>query len=431
MTPKGVIMMKQEILTMSQNDIKRLHIIQKVVEKSVKQIEAAKVLNLSDRQVRRLQRRVEQHGASGVKHGSCGKRSRNATDEKQKEKILGLYRSKYERFGPTLACEKLLGKDKIRISRESLRQWLMAEGLWEKKRKGREHRQWRERKSHYGEMVQMDGSHHDWLEGRGPKIVLIGYIDDATSRVYGRFYDQEGTIPAMDSFKKYVKSYGIPASIYLDRHAAYKCKGRPSIAQELAGEEPLSEFERVLKELGVEVIHAMSPEAKGRVERLFRTLQDRLVKEMRLEGIKTLQEANDYLDKYWAGFNKRFSVQAREDEDLHRRMTKMVRLESVFCFRRAHILRNDFTVADQRKLYQVLDTAHVREVEVQENLDGQIKIVGNGRCLRYKEIHQRQKAEKVKKKPGSKRRQPDGGHPWRSMYKPKTGRFNFAENRTF
>lgn len=424
-------MMTQEILTMSQKDIKRLHIIQKVVEKSVKQVEAAKVLNLSDRQIRRLQRRVEEQGAKGIKHGSCGKRSRNATDEKQKEKILGVYRNKYENFGPTLACEKLLEKDKIRISRETLRHWLIEEGLWQKRKKGREYRQWRERKGHCGQMVQMDGSHHDWLEGRGSKLVLIGYIDDATSRVYGRFYEQEGTMPAMDSFKRYVKRYGIPASIYLDRHAAYKCKGKPNIAQELSGEEPLSEFERVLKELGVEVIHANTPEAKGRVERLFRTLQDRLVKELRLQKAKCLEEANRVLEGYLPEFNKRFSIMAREGEDLHRRLSKDIRLESIFCYKQVRVMRNDFTIAHQRKLYQVLDASYVREAEVQENLDGEIKIVANGRSLKYKVIEQRDREEETSKvKPGLTRHKPPSNHPWKTN-RLETGRFNFAEKRTF
>ncbi len=424
-------MNRKDILTMSQKDIKRLHIIQKVVEKSLRQVEAARILKLSDRQVRRIQRRVEEHGANGIKHGSCGKRSRNATDEKFKEKVLGLYRNKYERFGPTLASEKLLGKDKVRISRESLRKWLIEEGLWQRQRKGRGHRQWRQRKSHCGEMVQMDGSHHDWLEGRGPRLVLMGYIDDATGRVFGRFYEYEGTIPAMDSFKRYIHRYGIPTSLYLDRHSTYKNSGKPSLEEQLAGEEPLSEFERVLKELGVEVIHANTPQAKGRVERLFRTLQDRLVKELRLEGAKNIQEANDCLDRYLPEFNRRFSITATETGDLHRGLSKVIRLESIFCFRRAHTLRNDFTVADQRKLYQVLERTQAKEVEVQENLDGQIKLVAHGRYLKYKEIQQRPMVEKPKERPGGKRRTPVSGHPWRSSYKQRTGRFNFAENRTF
>ena len=416
-------------ILMGQEDIKRLHVVQKVIEKGLKQIEAAKVLDLSDRQIRRVIKRVKEQGSKGIKHSSIGKRSKNATDERQKEKIIGLYRSKYERFGPTLACEKLLEKDKIRISRETLRQWLIVEGVWQKKRKGREHRQWRERKGHCGEMVQMDGSHHDWLEGRGPRVVLIGYIDDATSRVYARFYEQEGTLPAIDSLKRYVKRYGIPTSIYLDRHAAYKCKGVPSIAQQLAQEEPLSEFERVLKELSVEVIHANSPQAKGRVERLFRTLQDRLVKELRLEEINSLEGANKFLDGYLLEFNKRFSIEAENSDDLHRRLSKGVRLESIFCYKYRHVLRNDFTVAHHKKLYQVLDKAQVREVEVQENLDGANKIIGNGRNLRYKKIDKRVVIERPVQKPGSKRRVVPKDHPW--GYKPKTGRFNFAENRTF
>ena len=423
-------MMLKDILTMSQRDIKRLHVIQKVVEKSLKQAEAAKVLGLSERQVRRLKKRVKAKGAEGIKHGSCGKRSRNAMDEKAREKILGLYRNKYERFGPTLACEKLFERDKVRISRETLRQWLMQEGLWHNRNKAQIHRQWRERKSHCGQMVQMDGSHHDWLEGRGAKLVLIGYIDDATSRVYARFYEQEGTWPAMDSFKRYVRRYGIPMSIYLDRHAAYKSKGKPSIAQQLAGEEPLSEFERVLKELEVEIIHANSPQAKGRVERLFKTLQDRLVKELRLAGAKNLQGANQCLEGYLPGFNKRFSVMAVNPEDLHRPIPKGCRLESIFCYKRSHVLRNDFTVADQRKFYQVLDKTHAKEVEVQENLDGQVRLMAGDRYLKYKEIQQRPVKEVVRKKPGSKRRLPSSAHPWRS-FKPKTGHFNFAENRTF
>lgn len=422
-------MNEKDIFMMSQRDVKRLHIIQKVIEKELSQVEAAKILGLSDRQVRRISQRVEKEGAGGIKHGSCGKPSRNLTEETQKERILGIYRSCYEKFGPTLASEKLLEKDKIRISRETLRKWLIAEGLWQRRKKGRAHRQWRERKGHCGQMVQMDGSHHDWLEGRGPKLVLIAYIDDATSRVYGRFYEQEGTWPAMDSFKRYVRTYGIPASIYLDRHAAYKCKGNPSIAQQLAGEIPLSEFERLLKELEVDVIHANTPQAKGRVERLFKTLQDRLVKELRLAGIKTLEEANRCLDGYLPGFNERFSVTASNGEDLHRPLPKGMRLGGIFCFKRPHVLRNDFTVMDQSRFYQVLDKTPAREVEVQENLDGAVKIVANGRCLRYKEISQRARKEVPKKKPGSKRRMPGSGHPW--AYQQQTGRLNFAEIRTF
>ena len=165
-------------------------------------------------------------------------------------------------------------------------------GFWKKRRKLSGFRQWRPRKECFGQMVQMDGSHHDWLEGRGPKLVLMGYIDDATNRTYGRFYDYEGTLPAMDSFREYVKKYGLPMSVYLDRHTTYKSSKKLTEWDEVEGIEFLSQFERALKELDVEVIHALSPQAKGRIERLFGVLQDRLVKEMRLAGITTKEQAN-------------------------------------------------------------------------------------------------------------------------------------------
>ena len=167
-------------------------------------------------------------------------------------------------------------------------------------------------------MVQMDGSHHDWFEGRGPYCVLMSYIDDATGKVSGRFYEYEGTIPAMDSFKRYIQKNGLPMSVYLDRHTTYKSTAKASIEEVLNEEVPLSEFERALKELEVKVIHATSPQAKGRVERLFRTLQDRLVKEMRLRGIRTIQEGNGFLKQYLPVYNRRFSVAPREEDDLHR-----------------------------------------------------------------------------------------------------------------
>jgi len=421
-------MNEKGILTMGHKDIKRLHVIQKVIENNLSQVQAGQMLGLSDRQVRRMVRRVEAHGAAGIKHASCGQRSRNAINERQKEKILRIYHGKYPGFGPTLAREKLLELDKIRISRETLRKWLIGKGSWQAKVKKRAHRQWRERKSHCGQMVQMDGSHHDWLEGRGPKLVLMGYIDDATNRIYARFYPYEGTIPAMDSFKRYVRRYGVPISVYLDRHTTYKNSGQPTLEDQLAGQERLSEFERVLQELGVEVIHANTPQAKGRIERLFKTLQDRLVKELRLSRAQNMEEANACLDQYLPQFNKRFSMTAIGQGDLHRPLTKGMRLEKIFCFKRQHRLRNDFTIVHQRQLYQILERTGATAVEVRENLDGAIRMVFNGRDLRYKKIDQ--KPEVAKPKPGSKRRIPAQRHPWR-RYKQETGHFNFAEKRTF
>ena len=183
------------------------------------------------------------------------------------KEVIGLYQETYLGFGPTLFQEKLWQRDGIKIDKETLRKWLIEEELWKKRRKGREHRHWRERKAYFGEMIQMDGSHHDCLEGRGPELVIMAYIDDATNTAFARFYDYEGTIPAMDSFKAYIEQYGIPQCLYLDRHSTYKSTGSLIIEEELEGKrEPQSQFERAMDELGVDVIHANSPQAKGRME---------------------------------------------------------------------------------------------------------------------------------------------------------------------
>jgi len=302
------MMAGEDMIMARQGELKRLHVIQKVLERVIKQVEAAEILSLSGRQIRRIVKRIRREGSRGIIHRSRGRPSNRRISHKLKEKVINFYRTQYKDFGPTLASEKLLERNGIQISDETLRMWLLETGDWRKTRRHRRHRQWRERKHHCGEMVQMDGSHHDWFEGRGAWCVLMGYIDDATGRVFGRFYDYEGTIPAMDSFKRYIKKYGLPLSVYLDKYKTYKSTAKPSIQDELNDVEPLSDFERALRELGVEVKHANSPQAKGRIERLFGTLQDRLVKEMRLRGIRTLEEANAFLEEYLPIYNRRFCV---------------------------------------------------------------------------------------------------------------------------
>lgn len=228
----------------------------------------------------------------------------------------------------------------------------MEMGEWKKGRKSRAHRSWRQRKGHKGEMVQMDGSHHDWYEGRGGKTVLMGYIDDATSEVYGRFYYYEGTMPAMDSFRRYIEINGLPMCIYVDRHTTYKSTSK---GLDESGEEFLSEFGRAVKEMEVELHHAYSPQAKGRVERLFRTFQDRVVKDMRLRRIKNNEEANYFLEEYLPEYNRRFSVKAREGGDLHRPLPKGMDSRRVLCMKSERVFRNDFTIAYESNLYQILD----------------------------------------------------------------------------
>ena len=409
-------MAREEMIMASPKELRRLHVIRKVLDGAIKQIEAGEVLFLSSRQICRMVKRVKWEGDRGIVHRSRGRPSNRGYADKVKDQAIRLYREKYRGFGPTLAAEKLWEREGMGFSDETLRGWLIESGDWKKSRKRRVHRQWRERKEHYGEMVQMDGSHHDWLEGRGPCCVLMGYVDDATGRGFGRFYEYEGTGPAMDSFRQYIEGHGIPLSVYLDKHTTYKSTGEPTIAEQLEGVGPLSEFERALKELGVEVIHAHSPQAKGRIERFFGTLQDRLVKEMRLRGIQTLEEANRFLDEFLAPYNERFAVAPAGPGDLHRKIPSRLDLNQILCVKADRALRNDFTVAYQGKLYQIEDHIRASKVKVHERLDGSIAMMYKHRPLRFKEIARRPAREK-RSFPKSQKKVsiPPPDHPWRNF----------------
>ncbi|MEI6845892.1 MAG: ISNCY family transposase [Candidatus Firestonebacteria bacterium] len=388
-------MTEKEVIAMSQRELVRVHVIQQVMEKKITQVEAGEKIGLSDRQVRRIVKRVKLEGAKGIAHRLRGRESPHKLKESIRKQVLKLYDEKYEGFGPTLATEKLYERDGIKISDETLRHWLLKEGKWQK-RKSRKHRQWRVRRSCFGEMEQFDGSEHDWFEGRGPKCVLLGYIDDATNKRYSRFYEYEGLKPGMDSLGRYIKKNGIPLSLYLDRHAAYKSKGKPTIEDELNNRQAMSQFERAAKELGIRVIHAYSAQAKGRIERDFKTYQDRLVKEMRLEGIKSIEEANKFLPGFLAKHNKRFKFEAASPGDLHRPIPEGLKLSSILCIKKERVLRNDFTVSYENKLYQVLDRLSGRKIVIIESLTGKISLIYKGRELNYKEIVIRPKKEEQK-----------------------------------
>ena len=305
---------------------------------------------------------------------------------------------------------------KIHVSDETLRVWFQEEHIPYKSRKKRPHRQWRERKAHRGEMVQMDGSHHDWFEGRGPLCVLMGYVDDATGTVYARFYEYEGTLPAMDGFKRYIKLYGLPQSAYLDRHSTYKSMAKQSIEEELNDMRPMSHFEKSLAELGVDVIHAYSPQAKGRVERLFGTFQDRVVKEMRLAGVTNITEGNAFLDGYLPEYNRKYAKEAAQKADFHRPVVDKRALDTILSIKTDRALRNDFTIAHNKKLYQIKSNIRAKKVTVEERTDGTMRIIHNGQQLKYQEIVARPIQEKkLAKKPKSLRSwKPSESHPWKS-----------------
>lgn len=406
----------EDIIRMSLRELRRLKVLQSVMDGRITRSAAALMLDLSERHLRRLLKLVRELGDRGVIHRGRGRSSNRRLPEGIKGRVLRLYREKYRDFGPTLAAEKLLEVDGMAVSRETLRQWLMAAGLWEKRRKRRGHRQWRLRRECFGQMVQIDGSHHAWLEGRGSKLVLMGYIDDATNTVYARFYDYEGTIPAMDSFKGYVRKYGLPLSVYLDKHTTYKSNRKLTVEEELDGvSQPMSQFERALDELGVEVIHAHSPQAKGRVERLFGVFQDRVVKEMRLRGIKTREEANAFLREYLPIYNHRFRVIPANKTDVHIKPERYFNLDQFLCLKTERTVRNDNTVAHNKKLYQIEEKIMSRKVTVEERLNGSLYISHNGISLKCREISERPPKANQPEGPRTSRKPviPPRDHPWR------------------
>lgn len=407
---------EKDIVMISRKELKRLHVVKQVVGKGLKQREAAEILGVSCRQVRRIVKRIKTGGEGEIVHKGRGRPSNWRKPQEMKERAIQLYCSKYKGFGPSFAAEKLSEVHAIQLSDETLRLWLMEKGYWKKSRKSRGHRKWRERKAYFGEMVQMDGSHHNWLEGRGPECVLMGYSDDATGTVYCRFYPYEGTMPAMESFRYYIRKYGIPMSLYLDKHTTYKSPAKQTIEDQLNDREPMSQFERAMRDLGVEVIHAHSPQAKGRIERLFKTLQDRLVKEMRLKGIKTIEEANEFLKCYLPRYNKKFAVAPANAGNLHMKVPKGLKLQDILCVRTERTLRNDFTIAHKKRLYQITDNVNAKKVVVQENTNGSMFIIHNGIRLKYKEIttHTEKKLKKSEIDRPIRKYIPPPDHPWRN-----------------
>jgi transposase len=415
-------MIEEDMMKLRARDLRRLRVLHQVLEKRLTQVEAAALLGLTDRHVRRLVQRVRREGDRAVVHRRRGQPSNRRVAAGLKAKVLRLYARHYGDFGPTLAAEKLAERHGIRVSKETLRGWLREQGVDHFGRRPRPHRLWRARKAHVGELVQLDGSHHAWLEGRGPRCVLMGYIDDASSRVWARFYSHEGTWPALDSLFRYVQGYGVPLALYADRHTTYKSPAEPSVADQLEGRLPQSQFERCVADLGSHVIHAQSPQAKGRIERLFGTFQDRLIKEMRLAGIRTLEAANEFLEGYLPHYNARFAVQPAQPGDLHQPMDSEERLHRLLCLKTTRVLRRDWTVAHEGQLYQVHDQVRATQVVVEDRMDGTIRITHQGRALQFQAIT----ARPVKAAPTSPRVyirrkpvKPLPDHPWQKRFLPE------------
>ena len=348
--------------------------------------DAARLLKKSVRQVRRLKKKLQAKGDGALVHGLRGKPSNRRRDAKLRRQTLAAYRKRYSDFGPTFACEKLADEG-LKVGVETLRRWLLAEGLWERKRRRDPHRSRRPRRSCFGELVQMDASIHDWLEGRGDALVLITMIDDATSRVVAKFY-RHGTVEAhMDLLEIWLRKYGRPVAVYTDRHSIFEPheKGQP-----LADPDAETQFGRALRELGIELIRAHSPQAKGRVERSFGTAQDRWVKELRLAKVKTCEQANAVLEKLLPEHNRRFAKRAHKPTDAHRRLGPDHRLESILSIQNERVVSNDYVVRFENRFYQLLPPVYPGErrgrVVIEERLDGSMAIRFGKRYLPYREV---------------------------------------------
>lgn len=410
----------KDIIMVSREELKRLHYVREIEARRLRQVEAAAKLKLSERQMRRIVSRFRCEGERGVIHRLRGRSSNRKIPESVREAVIELYRSKYAGFGPLLLSEKLAEEEQLQISDETLRQWLLGEGLWEARRKKRKHRKWRQRKARFGEMLQLDGSHHAWFEDRAPQCVLMELIDDARSIRFSRFYEYEGTLPALDLLMRYIRVYGIPQSIYLDRHSTYKSQKTLTIEEELSGTKAQSQFERAAGELGIEIIHAKSAPAKGRIERSFKTHQDRLVKEMRLRGISSLAEGNKFLAGYLPKYNKRFSVPAAESGDLHQAVPKGLKLAEILCIKSEHPVRNDWTIVHNKQLYQIVSRTAAKNVEVQDRITGAMYIMHKGCALKYRKIQSRPlQAQKHTKHKERLRMicRPPSTHPWKQAFK--------------
>lgn len=365
---------------------------------------AAEVLQVSYRQAKRIYRRYREEGPPGVVHRNVGRRSHRGLSEEFKARVIERYREEYEDFGPTLAAEKLAQRDRLEVDHETLRRWLIGERLWLPKRQRRQYRSRRERRHRFGELVQFDGSHHDWFEGRAEKCCLMNMVDDATGTTLSFLDEQETTIGAMQLLWAWIRRYGIPQAVYCDRKNAFVLDREPTIEEQLRGITPRSPFESACEKLGIEVIVARSPQAKGRVERNHGVYQDRFVKELRLEGISEIEAANEYLEStYLNEVNCKFAKPPINPEEAHVPLLADQALESIFCFEQQRVVSEDYVLQFERRLFQIQREERRRlpapgtPVTVQKWLDGSLHFLHNNKELLVEEIRQRPKKQEERR----------------------------------
>jgi transposase len=417
---------------MSRRELRRVEVLARVRSKHLRLVDACRLMRVCYRQAKRLWKRYREKGAAGLKHRSAGRPSHRALDTKFRRKVLQLVREKYggpvgERFGPTLAAEHLASEDGLKIDAETLRRWMLAEGLWSRERKRRQHRRRRERKEHFGELVQMDGSFHDWLEGRGPGGCLIDMADDATNHTLARLGEEETIWAVADTLREWIERYGVPLALYVDWKNLYK---RPAtVKEQLRGEEPITQFGRMCKKLEIEIIAANSPQAKGRIERIHGVHQDRLVKKLRRKEITSHRQVNVFLEtEYLPEHNRRFARPPARPEDYHRREPQAAELDRIFRLESLRTIYNDWVVRYENRFFQLQPQsrnyapAH-SEVLVCESRHGTITIEYRGRELEWREIPAPAKpcersvepAQKLTGPTPKRKWVPPADHPWRKL----------------
>ncbi len=410
-----------ELLTMSKQEITRLEALQRIKDKRLTQKEAARLLNLSVRQIKRLYRAYKAQGAKGLISARRGKPSNHQMDAQVEQQVLDLLTEKYEGFGPTLAHEKLTEVHGIAISRESVRQLMIEEGMWKPKRaKKPPVHQMRERRACLGELVQIDGSDHAWFEERGPKCTLLVYMDDATGQLMELWFVPDETFFAYcEASRHYFERYGKPVAFYSDKHGIFRVnQPRP-----LGLSSGLTQFGRAMQELEVQIICANSPQAKGRIERANQTLQDRLVKELRLRGISDMQAGNAYLPEFREDFNRRFAVLPRSSHNAHRPLLKTENLDLILTHQKTGSLSKNLTVQSNHVIYQIQSdrpdyTLRNARVTICENALGAVTILYKNKPLSYTVYHKpTRQAEIVDTKTLDRKIlspiSPPPDHPWR------------------
>ncbi len=400
---------------MSDKELRRGEVLGRVKRGELKLTEAAQLLEISYRQTKRMWRRYATGGTKGLRHGNVGRVSNRAKPVEFRKQVLQRVREHYggeaqERFGPTLAAEHLLQDHDLEVSVRTLRRWMLAAGLWSRRR---------QRKAHRGELIQVDGSHHGWLEGRGPKGCLMNFVDDATGRGLCRFSDEETTWAAADLLQAWVRQHGVPKALYCDWKNVYK--RQPTSREAIEGIEPETQFGRMCAKLGIRIIAASSPQAKGRVERHHGTHQDRLIKKMRLEGIADYEAANRYLEeRYLPEHNAKFGCEPAAEADFHQRLPKRLDLKWVFCLEAERVVSNDLVVRFENRFLQLKAKRNQSlgagaRVTLEQSRDGELRVRFEGRAVGFEEIDRPQPKERAEPRQRAVRqpRQPAAEHPWR------------------